>query len=67
MLLRVNVTPTSFRYLTLVSDLELAPDTDQFVASPPVRYINVLGWLKFDRGGGVQESKKLKPLWKSDN
>ena len=28
-------------YLTLVSDLDLAPDTDQFVASPPVRYMNI--------------------------
>ena len=27
-------------YLTQVSDLDLAPDPDQFVASPPVRYIN---------------------------
>ncbi len=27
-------------YLTLVSDLDLAPGTDQFVASLPVRYIN---------------------------
>ena len=27
-------------YLTPVSDLDLAPPTDQFVASPPVRYIN---------------------------
>ncbi len=27
-------------YLTQVSDLDLAPDTEQFVASPPVRYIN---------------------------
>ncbi len=27
-------------YLTLVSDLDLAPNTDQFVASPPVRYIS---------------------------
>ena len=66
-----------FRYLTPVSDLDLAPDNDQFMASPPIRYINprcnvnffqnsevaisifpwapykvVLGWLKFDRGGG---------------
>ena len=24
-------------YLTMVSDLDLAPNTDQFVASPPVR------------------------------
>ncbi len=28
------------RYLTQVSDLDLAPDPEQFVASPPVRYIN---------------------------
>ncbi len=27
-------------YLTQVSDLDLAPDPEQFVASPPVRYIN---------------------------
>ncbi len=27
-------------YLTLVSDLDLASNTDQVVASPPVRYIN---------------------------
>ena len=27
-------------YLTQVSDLDLAPNLDQFVASPPVRYIN---------------------------
>ena len=27
-------------YLTPLSDLDLAPETDQFVASPPVRYIN---------------------------
>ncbi len=27
-------------YLTLLSDLDLVPDTDQFVASPSVRYIN---------------------------
>ncbi len=58
-------------YLTQVSDLDLAPDPDQFVASPPVRYMclwtpykGVLGWLKFDRGGGVQETKKLEPLRK---
>ncbi len=27
-------------YLTQVSNVDLAPDPDQFVASPPVRYIN---------------------------
>ncbi len=27
-------------YPTQVSDLDLAPNTDQFVASPPVKYIN---------------------------
>ncbi len=27
-------------YLTLDSDLDLAPGTDQFVAFPPVKYIN---------------------------
>ena len=27
-------------YLTPVSDLDLIPDTDQFMASPPIRYIN---------------------------
>ena len=32
---------TIVSYLTQVSDLDLAPDPDQFVASPPVRYIYV--------------------------
>ena len=27
-------------YLTLVSNLDVAPDPNQFVASPSVRYIN---------------------------
>ncbi len=61
-------------YLTPDSDLDLAPDPDQFGALPPIRYINlwwgpykvVLRWLKFDRGG-VQQTRKLEPLQKSDN
>ena len=39
-------------YLTLVSDLDLAPPTDQFVASPPVRYINP-GYCVKERCPGV--------------
>ncbi len=31
---------TLVNYLTQVSDLDLAPDSDQFMASPTVRYIN---------------------------
>ncbi len=30
-------------------------------------YKVVLRWLKFDRGGGVQQTQKLEPLQKSDN
>ena len=33
-------------YLTPVSDLYLAPPTEQFVASPPVRYINPVCCVK---------------------
>ncbi len=30
-------------------------------------YKVVLRWLKFDRGAGVQQTRKLEPLQKSDN
>ena len=34
-------------YLTPLSDLDLAPDTDQFVAFPPIRYINPGFYVNF--------------------
>ncbi len=60
-------------YLTLVSDLDLATPTHQFVTSPPVKYMclgnliqGVLGWLKFERGaGGLQETQKTKASTKT--
>ncbi len=70
-------------YLTQVSDLDLAPDLDQFVASPPLRYINSGCCVNFSmclwtpyKGvlgwlkfdrGGMQETQKLEPLRKLDN
>ncbi len=67
-------------YLTQVSDLDLASDPEQFVASPPVRYINSGCCVNFSMclwtpyggvlwwlkfvPGGVQETQKLEPLQK---
>ncbi len=34
-------------YLTQVSDLDLAPGTDQFLAFPPVRYIRLCLWAPY--------------------
>ena len=47
-------------YLTPVSDLDLAPPTEQFVDFHQLDtpYKGVLTWLKFDRRGGG--CKKLK-------
>ncbi len=64
-------------YLTQVSDLDLAPDPEQFVASPPVRYIDsgccvnffqhLAKVVKICLRGRVQETQKLEPLRKLDN
>ncbi len=43
-------------YLTPVSDLDLAPPTDQFVASPPVRYITPRCYVKIFQKSKVANS-----------
>ncbi len=55
------------RYLTPVSDLDLAPPLiNLWLLHQLDTQKGVLGWLKFDRGG-VQETQKLEPLQKLDN
>ena len=41
----LNQRSSQFQFLTLISDLDLAPGTNQFVASPPVRYLWLLHQL----------------------
>ena len=53
-------TPHLVSYLTQISDLDLAPDTEQFVASPPVRYINCGCCVNFFQKSAISQLADLK-------